>query len=100
MVKIFSVRPYSTRRPSQKKAVWSETRVRAITRAFNPGVPIYCLTLLVAVFSPLASVFLTFAVLLSLEGEGHGGWSEKDNEALWTAVAGFLRAHLDAKPPG
>jgi uncharacterized membrane protein len=39
-----------------------ESRVRAITRAFNPGVPIYVLTLLVAAFSPLASVFLTFAV--------------------------------------
>jgi uncharacterized membrane protein len=39
-----------------------ESRIKAITRAFNPGVPIYALTLLVAVFSPLASVFLTFAV--------------------------------------
>ena len=39
-----------------------ESRVNAITRAFNPGVPIYALTLLVAVFSPLASVFLTFAI--------------------------------------
>ena len=36
--------------------------VQAITRAFNPGVPIYAVTLLVAVFSPLASVFLTFAI--------------------------------------
>ena len=34
----------------------------AISRAFNPGPPIYGLTLLVAVFSPLASVFLTFAI--------------------------------------
>ena len=39
-----------------------ETTVRTITRAFNPGVPMYGLTLLVAVFSPLASVFLTFAI--------------------------------------
>jgi hypothetical protein len=36
--------------------------VKAITQAFNPGVPIYAVTLLVAVFSPLASVFLTFAI--------------------------------------
>jgi hypothetical protein len=39
-----------------------ESRVNAITKAFNPGVPIYALTVLVAVFSPLASVFLTFAI--------------------------------------
>lgn len=39
-----------------------EARVKAITRAFNPGVPTYGLTLLVAVLSPLASVFLTFAI--------------------------------------
>jgi len=39
-----------------------ESTVRTITRAFNPGVPMYGLTLLVAVFSPLASVFLTFAI--------------------------------------
>jgi uncharacterized membrane protein len=39
-----------------------ESRIEAITRAFNPGVPTYALTLLVAVFSPLASVFLTFAI--------------------------------------
>ena len=39
-----------------------ESRVRAITRAFDPGVPIYAVTLLVAVFSPLASVFLTLAI--------------------------------------
>lgn len=39
-----------------------EIRVQAITRAFNPGVPTYALTVLVAVFSPLASVFLTFAI--------------------------------------
>ena len=39
-----------------------ESRIKAITRAFNPGVPTYALTLVVAVFSPLASVFLTFAI--------------------------------------
>ncbi len=36
--------------------------VRSITRAFNPGVPMYALTFLVAVWSPLASVALTFAI--------------------------------------
>jgi uncharacterized membrane protein len=36
--------------------------LRAISKAFNPGVPIYALTFLVAVWSPLASVFLTFAI--------------------------------------
>ena len=39
-----------------------DSTVRAITRAFNPGVPIYTTVLLVAVFSPLASVVLTFAI--------------------------------------
>jgi uncharacterized membrane protein len=39
-----------------------ESSVRAITRAFNPGVPMYALALLVAVFSPLASVVVTFAI--------------------------------------
>jgi len=39
-----------------------ESRIIAINRAFNPGVPIYALTLLIAVFSPIASVFLTFAI--------------------------------------
>ena len=39
-----------------------ESAVRAITRAFNPGIPMYALALLVAVFSPLASVAITFAV--------------------------------------
>ena len=36
--------------------------VRAITRAFDPGVPMYVLVLAVAFFSPLASVILTFAI--------------------------------------
>ena len=39
-----------------------DSTVRAISRAFNPGVPMYGIVLLVAVFSPLASVFLTFAI--------------------------------------
>jgi uncharacterized membrane protein len=39
-----------------------DSTVRAITRAFNPGVPMYGLTFLVAVWSPLASVALTFAI--------------------------------------
>ena len=33
-----------------------DSTVRAITRAFNPGVPMYGFVFLVAVFSPLASV--------------------------------------------
>jgi uncharacterized membrane protein len=36
--------------------------VRSITRAFDPGVPMYSLVFLVAIWSPLASVALTFAV--------------------------------------
>ncbi len=39
-----------------------QARVDAISRAFNPGPPIYLATLVVAFFSPLASVFLTFAI--------------------------------------
>ena len=39
-----------------------QSRLEAITRAFNPGVPIYAVTLAVAALSPLASVFLTFGV--------------------------------------
>lgn len=38
------------------------SRVRAISRAFNPGVPTYALIFVVAIFSPLASVALTLAV--------------------------------------
>ncbi len=40
----------------------ADSTVRAITRAFNPGVPMYGLVFLVAVFSPLASVVLTLAI--------------------------------------
>src|SRR5579863_1885581 len=36
--------------------------VRSITRAFNPGIPMYGVTFLVAFWSPLASVALTFAI--------------------------------------
>ncbi len=36
--------------------------VRAITRAFNPGVPMYAATFAAAIWSPLASVALTFAI--------------------------------------
>jgi uncharacterized membrane protein len=36
--------------------------VRSITRAFAPGVPMYGTVFLVAIWSPLASVALTFAV--------------------------------------
>jgi hypothetical protein len=39
-----------------------DAAVRAITRAFNPGVPMYALTLAVAFWSPLASVILTFLI--------------------------------------
>ena len=39
-----------------------DSGVRAITRAFNPGVPMYGAVFLVAVWSPLASVALTFAI--------------------------------------
>ena len=39
-----------------------ESAVRGITRAFAPGVPMYSAVLLVAIWSPLASVALTFAV--------------------------------------
>jgi uncharacterized membrane protein len=36
--------------------------VRSISRAFNPGVPLYAGALVVATFSPLASVLVTFAI--------------------------------------
>ena len=37
-------------------------RIRAINRAFDPGVPMYVACFVVAIFSPLASVALTFAI--------------------------------------
>jgi len=39
-----------------------DSAVRAISRAFNPGVPMYALIFVVALVSPLASVILTLAV--------------------------------------
>jgi uncharacterized membrane protein len=39
-----------------------DATLRAISRAFGPGVPMYVFVLLVAVVSPLASVALTFAI--------------------------------------
>jgi uncharacterized membrane protein len=39
-----------------------DSGIRAINRAFDPGVPLYTVTLLVAFWSPLASVALTFAI--------------------------------------
>jgi uncharacterized membrane protein len=40
----------------------SDAELRAVDRAYNPGVPMYGTVFLVAVFSPLASVVLTLAV--------------------------------------
>lgn len=39
-----------------------DAAVRAISRAFNPGPPLYAAVFLVALASPLASVLLTFAI--------------------------------------
>jgi uncharacterized membrane protein len=39
-----------------------ESAVRAISRAFAPGVPMYGIAFLVAIWSPLASVAVTFAI--------------------------------------
>jgi uncharacterized membrane protein len=39
-----------------------DSTVRAISRAFNPGVPMYAVVFLIAFVSPLASVILTFAI--------------------------------------
>jgi uncharacterized membrane protein len=39
-----------------------DARLRAIDRAFDPGVPLYGVTLGLAFLSPIASVFLTFAI--------------------------------------
>ena len=40
----------------------SEERLRAVDRAFNPGVVTYGIVLVVAFFSPLASVIMTLAI--------------------------------------
>ena len=37
-------------------------------------------------------------VMLTLDGEGHGDFNHKNEIALWSGIAGFLRAHLDAQP--
>jgi uncharacterized membrane protein len=39
-----------------------DSALRAITRAFDPGVPMYVGVFVVAIFSPLASVVLTLAI--------------------------------------
>jgi uncharacterized membrane protein len=39
-----------------------DSRIRAINRAFDPGVPSYAAIFVVAIFSPLAAVMLTFAL--------------------------------------
>ncbi|HZC31639.1 MAG TPA: TMEM175 family protein [Gaiellaceae bacterium] len=40
----------------------SDAELRAVDRAYNPGVPLYLICLVVAFFSPLASVALTLAI--------------------------------------
>jgi TMEM175 potassium channel family protein len=39
-----------------------DSALRAISRAFNPGVPMYTAVFIIAFFSPLAAVFGTFAI--------------------------------------
>jgi uncharacterized membrane protein len=39
-----------------------DAEVHAITRAFNPGIPLYAIAFVVAIFSPLASVLLNLAI--------------------------------------
>ena len=39
-----------------------DSALRAISRAFDPGVPMYAAVFVVAFFSPLTAVFLTFAI--------------------------------------
>jgi uncharacterized membrane protein len=39
-----------------------DSALRAVSRAFDPGVPMYGMVFVVAFFSPLAAVFLTFAI--------------------------------------
>jgi TMEM175 potassium channel family protein len=39
-----------------------DSALRAVDRAYAPGVPMYAVCLVVAFFSPLAAVFLTFAI--------------------------------------
>jgi uncharacterized membrane protein len=39
-----------------------DSALRGVSRAFNPGVPMYGAVFVIAFFSPLASVLLTFAI--------------------------------------
>jgi uncharacterized membrane protein len=39
-----------------------DSSLRAISRAFDPGIPMYTVVFVVAFFSPLTAVFLTFAI--------------------------------------
>ena len=39
-----------------------ESALRAVDRAYAPGVPMYLLTFVIAFFSPLAAVFATFGI--------------------------------------
>ena len=39
-----------------------DSALRAVSRAFDPGVPMYGIVFVVAFFSPLGAVFLTFAI--------------------------------------
>ena len=39
-----------------------DSSLRAVDRAFNPGVPMYAAVFVIAFFSPLVAVFLTFAI--------------------------------------
>ena len=39
-----------------------DSALHAISRAFNPGVPMYAAAFVIAFFSPLTAVFLTFAI--------------------------------------
>ena len=39
-----------------------DSALRGISRAFNPGVPMYAAAFVIAFFSPLTAVFLTFAI--------------------------------------
>jgi len=39
-----------------------DSALRAISRAFNPGVPMYGTVFVIAFFSPLAAVLITFAI--------------------------------------
>jgi hypothetical protein len=40
----------------------SDSALRAVDRAYLPGVPLYLTVFVVAFFNPLAAVFLTFAI--------------------------------------